>query len=320
MTTCVVVPNHLPHLNFLQEWDELRSVPIIVVQDGPEKPRLPDGFNVTVYDWYDIDEELGENAWIIPRKTSACRSFGYWKAWQTGAQTILTLDNDCYPDWRSKNHWVGGHEKNLRRTATLDWVSSCDLPFTRGFPYRIRHQSEIVLSHGVWSNVPDLDAPSSLHEPDLRLQPAWRTEVVPRWNYFPLCGMNLGWKRDITPALYFGLFGPEYGFDQYDDIWAGVLAKKVIDHLGFACVTGAPSVDHRKQSDVFLNLRKQAPGLEMNENFWRIVQQIDLRGADTVLDAYIVLIASLPLEIDGEPEGWTRRFKQAALIWAELFS
>jgi hypothetical protein len=281
VTACVVVPNHLPHLDFLKEWDELRDVPIIVVQDGPdaEEPTIPAGFNVDLYTWDDIDLELGKNAWIIPRRTSAVRSFGFLKAWQAHERfdTILTLDNDCYPDRLSR----GGA-----------WV---------------------------WSNVPDLDAPSSLQQPDLRLGPEPDTRVVPRWNFFPVCGMNLAWKRDLTPALYFGLFGPDYGFDQYDDIWAGVLVKKIIDHMGYAAITGAPSVDHRKQSDVYANLRKQAPGLEMNENFWLAVQRINLMPGRPLRESYIELVERLPDVIEGEPDGWTRRFKEAALIWAGLF-
>ncbi len=321
MSTCVVVPNHLPHLDFLKEWDELRDVPIFVVQDGPDKPTVPAGFNVQgIFTWGIIDGALGKDAWIIPRRTSAIRSYGFYVAWKAGFDTILTLDNDCYPDRLSRSGaWAYKHQQNLDRKVTLDWVSSCDLPFTRGFPYRIRDKADVVLSHGVWSNVPDLDAPTSLQQPDLRLGPERDTRVVPRWNFFPVCGMNLAWKRDLTAAMYFGLFGPDYGFDQYDDIWAGVLVKKIIDHMGYAAVTGAPSVDHRKQSDVYANLRKQAPGLEMNENFWLAVQRINLMPGRPLRESYVELIERLPDVIEGEPDGWTLKFKEAALIWAGLF-
>jgi hypothetical protein len=318
MAAIVVVPNHLPHLNFLNEWDELQHTQLIVVQDGPVAPEVPERFRLVtrVYTHEDIDRDLGGDAWIIPRRTSAVRSYGYWKAWQRKPDVIVTLDNDCYPE--RPGYWLNGHQANLASSTTLGWVSGCDIDFTRGFPYRIRNQYPVKLSHGTWSNVPDLDAATSLHNPNLRLTPATRTTVVPRWNYFPVCGMNLAWNAELTPAMYFGLFGPDYGFDQYDDIWAGVLAKKILDHLGYAAVTGAPSVEHRKQSDVFANLRKQAPGLEMNENFWVAVDRIRLTET-TVRDAYIELVDRLPDVIEGEPDGWTVKFKQAALIWAGLF-
>ena len=318
MTYAVVIPNHLPHLDFLKEWGELEDAQLIVVQDGPEAPEAPEGAppNIRVYTWDDIDADLGAHSWIIPRKTSAVRSYGYLKAYEAGVDVILTLDNDCYPDG---SPWIQGHQRNLGAVAALDWVTSTpDIPYTRGFPYRIRDLSPVVLSHGLWSGVPDLDAATSLHMPDLRLDPARGVQVVPRHSFFPVCGMNLAWRREITPALYFGIFGPEYGFDQYDDIWAGVLVKRVLDHLGLAAVTGAPSVEHRKQSDVFANIRKQAPGLEMNENFWIAVRHVPLT-ATTVLDTYEELIVGLPDVIEGEPKGWTRLFKDAAQVWVGRF-
>jgi reversibly glycosylated polypeptide/UDP-arabinopyranose mutase len=322
LTAIVVVPNHLPHVDFLWEWEGRLDADIIVVQDGYDAPIVPEPFRerTTVHTWKAIEQDLGENAWIIPRRTSAVRSYGFYKAWQRGPSHILTLDNDCYPD--SNLPWIDQHVANLGRVTTLGWVTGCEqLEFTRGYPYRIRHKNPVYLSHGLWSNVPDLDAPTSLHYPALRTNPAYSVRTVPRWNYFPMCGMNLAWRTDLTPAMYFGLFGPDYGMDQYDDIWAGVLVKKVLDHLGLAAVTGAPSVDHRKQSDVYANLRKQAPGLEMNENFWRAVDRIQLNPTQyDIRGAYIELVERLPDVIAGEPEGWTRKFKQAALIWAGLFN
>lgn len=313
----VVVPNHLPHLDFLVEWCELRDVPIIVVQDVGDKPRPPAGFDVTVVDHGDMEADLGGDAWIIPTRTSACRSYGYWLAWQRKPDIVVTLDTDCYPDG---SELIGGHTDNLSSTATLDWVNSApEIPFYRGHPYDIRDAAPVMLSHGLWSEVPDLDAATQLHMPDLRLEPAEETATIPRWNFFPMCGMNLAWRVELTPAMYFGLFGPDYGFDCYDDIWAGVLAKRVLDHLGWAAVSGYPSVEHRRQSDVYANLAKQAPGLAMNEHFWRVVRDIPLT-AGTVAGCYRELIDGLPDVIDHEPSGWTARFIKAASIWLDLFA
>lgn len=317
--TVVVVPNHLPHLDFLREWPELAEHQIIVMQDIGDPPRdaVPPGFDVTFYTHDDVRAELGDNDWIIPSRTSACRSYGYLKAWQRRPDIIITLDNDCYPDAHG-SYWVDGHRMALGDRVTLDWVNTIDWPYARGHPYGIRDSAPVMLNHGLWSGVPDLDAPTSLHNPALRLSPAVSSQVVPRWNFFPMCGMNLAWRAELTPAMYFGLFGPAYGFDQYDDIWAGVLVKKVLDHLGMAVRSGYPSVEHRKQSNVYVNLVKQAPGMAMNEEFWRAVQRIELT-ADSMLDAYTELIAKLPDRFDSEPEGWTAKFKEAALIWVSLF-
>lgn len=323
-SAAIVVPNHLPTLDFLKEWEELKDYPIIVIQDIGKKPKPPTGFkNVTIYDHDDIKADLGKAGWIIPTKSSACRSYGYYKAWQLETEYILTFDNDTFPE-KLGFEWLEAHIMQLSKPATLDWVNTTFSPHNklmmRGHPYLNRNKSETWLNHGLWSNVPDLDAPTWLHNLDLRFDPEYQSMVIPRYNFFPMCGMNLAWRRDLTPALYFGLFGPDYGFDQFDDIWAGVLVKKVMDYLGYAVRSGFPSVEHRKQSNVFVNLNKQAPGMAMNEYFWRAVQYIEIdKSCTTVVDAYQDLIEKLPSAIAEEPEGWTKKFKEAALIWLNLF-
>ena len=317
----VVIPNHLPHLNFLEEWDELKATELIIVQDIGDKPEIPKGFkssNITIYDHKDIKKDLGKKDWIIPTQSSACRSYGYYKAWQAGATHIYTLDNDCYPD---RSRFLSGHIENLESKTTLGWCpSNNQFEFSRGFPYEIREKSPVGISHGLWSNVPDLDAATSLHKPTLRFRPTmlYETQTIPKDNFYPMCGMNLAWRAELTPIMYFGIFGPDWGFDQYDDIWAGILSKKICDHLGYAVRSGYPSVEHRKQSNVYTNLKKQAPGLQMNENFWKEVQKIQL-GSITIAACYRELISNLPDVIEGEPEGYTKKFKEAALIWCDLF-
>ena len=310
--TIVVVPNHLPHLDFLKEWTELADVEIIVVQDIGDKPEAP--LNVTVYDHSDIKDDLGKHAWIIPTQSSACRSYGYYKAWQRHPRHIITLDNDCYPE-KQDDYWISGHEDALAASVTLDWWDTTYDIHARGFPYLIRDRSHVYLNHGLWSNVPDLDAPTSLHHPDLRFGRCRESRLVPRYNFFPMCGMNLSWRAELTPAMYFGLFGPEHGFDQYDDIWAGVIVKRILDHLGYAAKSGYPSVEHRKQSNVFVNLMKQAPGMAANEEFWRHVQRAEL-SATNVPDCYGQIIAQLPDDLMPE---WMPKFKKAALTWLRLF-
>jgi reversibly glycosylated polypeptide / UDP-arabinopyranose mutase len=340
----IVIPNHLPHLDFLTSWDAELIAPgwdvrVIVVQDVGELEDLKGlarnlyaNGQLLTYSHENIEDDLGKDAWIIPSRTSACRSYGYYQAWQLKPDMILTLDNDCYSERPrgSEPYWLDQHWAMLNSPVTLDWVNTMGEIPGRGFPYGIRQASEVWLNHGIWSGVPDLDAATALHYPGMRLTPATESMRVPRHNFFPMCGMNLAWRPELTPALYFGLFGPDYGFDQYDDIWAGVLAKKVLDHLGYGVRSGLPSVEHRKQSNAFVNLVKQAPGLAMNEEFWRVVQAIDLRGrGDTVIDTYEYLISQLPEDMPGcpivtGPSGgpevpWLTLFKEAALTWLSLF-
>lgn len=50
--------------------------------------------------------------------------------------------------------------------------------------------------------------------------------TIPRGTLFPMCGMNLGFNRElIGPAMYFGLMGDGQPIGRYDDMWAGWCAK-----------------------------------------------------------------------------------------------
>jgi hypothetical protein len=314
----VVIPNHLPTLDFLKEWEELKRCKIIVVQDIGDKPSIPEGFDITIYDHNDIKKDLGKNEWIIPSRTSACRSYGYYKAWQLGDEFIATLDNDCYPE--KSDYWVNGHLFNLSLKTTLGWVSSIpnSKTPTRGFPYLIREKSPIMLSHGLWSNVPDFDGIDMLKQPDIRFERCIDSKVIPKNNYYCMCGMNLAWKREITPLMYFGIFGPDWKIDQYDDIWAGIFSKKILDHLGKAVISGYPSVEHRKQSNAFINLEKQAPGLMLNEELWQMINEVQLTK-DNPVDCYKELLDKIQINTKTNKTDYLLKYIEATKLWLALF-
>lgn len=314
----VVIPNHLPTLDFLKEWEELKHCKIIIVQDIGDKPEIPDGFDITIYDHKDIKKDLGKNEWIIPSKTSACRSYGYYKAYQQGDEFIATLDNDCFPE--TEDYWIDGHLENLIKKVTLGWVSSIpnsNTP-TRGFPYLIRDKSPVMLSHGLWSNVPDFDGIDMLKQPNLRFERCLSSKLIPKNNYYPMCGMNLAWKREITPLMYFGIFGPDWKIDQYDDIWAGIFSKKVLDHLNYGVVSGYPSVEHRKQSNAFINLEKQAPGLMLNEELWKMIDEVKLTK-DNPVECYRELLDKIHIVTKTNKTDYLLKYIEATKIWLDLF-
>ncbi len=319
----IVIPHHLATLDFLEEWREefsKRDVFLYIIEDKDNRETsVPEWLNnFTIITHRDIKDCLDKKSWIIPFKTSAIRSFGYYMAWADNCDYILTLDNDCYPE--NENYWILGHIENLQSKVTLDWVSSLpdsDLE-TRGFPYMIRDKSPIGVSHGLWSNVPDFDGIDMLKYPEKRFKAELKSKLIPRYSFYPMCGMNLAFTREMAPLMYFGLQGPSWGFDQYDDIFGGIFSKKVMDHLGYGVISGYPSVEHRKQSNAFINLKKQVPGLLLNEHLWKEVQKIKLTKK-TPVECYIELAQKLPNTVEGDVDGWLLKQKEAMLIWAKLF-
>ncbi|KAK8508045.1 hypothetical protein V6N12_025153 [Hibiscus sabdariffa] len=75
------------------------------------------------------------------------------------------------------------------------------------------------VSHGLWLNIHDYDAPTQLVKPlerNTRYVDAIMT--VPKGTLFPMCGMNLAFVRE--------LIGPAMNFGQYDNMWAGWCMKE----------------------------------------------------------------------------------------------
>lgn len=321
----VVVSSHLENLfhEFIYKWEkEFLSHNVIVYlnEDHEHKEfKLPKSkVQINHFSYEDHKKDLGKNSWIISRKTSAGKSYGFLKAYDDNADIIISFDHDCFPD---QPHSIKKHLDALEKKVTLRWVPSINVP-TRGYPYRIRAKSPVVLNHGVWSHIPDFDGPQMLQFPDLRFPPVTHDfSVIPFHNYFPLCGMNFAFVRNITVLNYFLLMGPDWPFDRFDDIWAGIFIKKIIDHFNLAITSGVPSIHHEKGTDPFVAVKKEANGLEVNEWLWQVVDDITLK-ATTFKSSYIELASKLPLDPRVEGSEFKEYFNQlskAMNIWATLF-
>lgn len=297
---------------FLEAWDgEFREHVVIIVEDNPAKTFKIEHSHVLHFAWEEIEQELEEAAWIIPRRTDCIRSFGFYKAYQLEADMVVTLDDDCFPTGPG---FLAAHAARLQRARADAWVSTGSGLVPRGMPYVERsREQEVVLNHGLWVGNPDVDAVTQLMRQ--RIEGDFKPEdlTVPRGMFFPMCGMNLAFKPDVIPALYFLLMGQGYPYDRYGDIWAGILFKKICDHLGYAITSGLPLVEHRRVSNVWANLAKEAPGMEVNERFWRIVDAIVLTET-TFAGCYRELACKLPL-----PGEYWEQLKKAMMAWTVLY-
>jgi reversibly glycosylated polypeptide/UDP-arabinopyranose mutase len=137
---------------------------------------------------------------------------------------------------------------------------------------------------------------------------------MPSGQYFPICGMNMCFKRELAPATYFPLQGEGQPFRRFDDIWFGVIAKKIMDHLRLQVVVGTPYINHSKASDPMVNLVKEAPGIAFHETFWEVIDAIELTGHDPVSCMYNVGSGLL-----SDPHEYVRSVGDAITKWAALF-
>lgn len=65
------------------------------VQPRPscDPPALPAGFDYELHNRNDIEKLLGDKAWCISFKDSACRCFGYMISKK---KYVYTIDDDCF--------------------------------------------------------------------------------------------------------------------------------------------------------------------------------------------------------------------------------
>ena len=130
--------------------------------------------------------------------------------------------------------------------------------------------------------------------------------------------MNLAFKAKITPLMYFPPMGYDekgrlWGFDRFDDIWAGVLAKKIIDHLNMVALSGSPYVEHRQKSSVLTNLKKEKSGIKVNEDFFQSVKKVELKSR-SINGCYEELAKKIRLP----NKQYFNKLKQAMKIWANI--
>jgi reversibly glycosylated polypeptide/UDP-arabinopyranose mutase len=256
----IVVPTIRPesYATFIKKWDELftkHKIELITVWDG-EKPYIShDDIK------YSVDDVMGKYKDVIYNKNDGVRNLGFAfvAKFLPRVEYIITLDDDCYPN---NNDPIEEHIQALNMRVPTSWISTAT-HYMRGFPYGVRNEAEVVLSHGVWENVKDWDAATQLTHGNRDV--TFYKGSIPKGIMYPMCIMNVAFKRKILPYMYQAPMGEKIGLDRFADIWCGIESKKMIDSLGLAVVSGYSTIWHDRASNVFVNLVKEAKGIGLNE-------------------------------------------------------
>jgi len=253
----VVIPTIRPEKikQFLKDWNF--KCQVFIIYDG-KKPILKtwDGKK------FSAKQLMGKYSALIGNRTSAVRNMGfaYIAKYCPEVEYIITTDDDVSPIGDP----IQDHIDVLNTRVPVSWMS-LGSEYTRGFPYGVRDEAEVVLSHGVWENVHDYDAPTQLVRGNPKMK--FFKGPIPKGIFYPMSIMNVGFKRKMLPYMY--MMPPFMGVDRADDVFGGQYSKKVIDKKGWAVVTGYSNVWHDKASNVFTNLVKEARGFGLNELYWQ---------------------------------------------------
>ena len=334
---------------FIQVWGNVglfNYVDLIVMEDNPTKTfkfgcpvEWSDQESILIHlCWQDIDADLGPNSWIIPRRSDTVRSYAYYYAWKCGYRYIMTLDDDCYPDdsFPTMEHFVTGHLLALE--GRTRWFNTLNDVKPRGIPFEnLGSRHDVILNHGLWTNVLDYDAPTQLANPG-KEDHSYDNVLIPRGSFFPMCGMNVCFDSRYAVWMYHLLMGHEkqdslglikLPFDRFGDIWCGLFAKKLSDLYDLSISTGTPYIRHERASNPFTNLKKEANGLEVNEKLWEYIDGFvseDERhgflhcGKRNASKLYIELAEHIGLYDEFlEHKDYFKHLGEAMQIWANLF-
>jgi len=251
---------------------------------------------------------------VIPERCHAETSFGFLMAYAEQPDLVIELDDDVFVI--DGQDFVDLHHENIEGNFGItveskgSWYNSMENlelstdaeVFPRGYPYVpdarnaeykwLDKGGKCVLNMGLWAGNPDLDALTFLYhggfagECHIRGVRCKRKKViVAKGTYFPVCSMNTAFVPKIIPAFY-QLYMNHMGVNRFDDIWSGILLKKIADHMGDKMCLGEPTVYHyRGPRDPFKQLMMEWDGIVINEILWRIVDSLPLDG-ETYWDAY----------------------------------
>lgn len=343
----VVIPTIREELfgKWLAAWKphfEEYNVTLYVVEDHLDKEIRIDaaGFNFPIkhYSWRDIDEDLKDKAWIIPRKCDSVRSYGFLKAYQDNMFITVTLDDDCFPveGVDLLGAYLKGFEEELPYSSYYDvfreHVANGRYPsdvnrtqYTRGFPYKYRQTRTPVIQYGMWDNVPDFDGMTQMQNEGFKADCNTKA-IVPKGLALTGCIMNAAWKTEYTVLMYQLLMGEivkggqstKSPYDRWGDIWSGLLAKAVCDaHNLPIAINGWAKVYHSRASVTSKNIQQEASGMVPNEYMWEAICQTNKSG-DTFYETYWDR-ATWAMGLNGKLDSkWYHQIRQAVTIWAGL--
>lgn len=217
-----------------------------------------DAWNLSkIPDWLVLQQDVKREGCGITKNRGIKRAMDF------GAETVVVLDDDCFPtdDAPNLEILVEKHFQALQPQPVELFQTVTDPP-SRGTPYAERSITmPVAASMGFWSEIGDYCAVRQLaHE---AAPMTFRKQAI-FGRYFPLSGMNIAFRpRDWLPWCQF------IEVPRFDDIWMGWLWQREAYRRGYCFNLNGPTVRHSRQSNVWKNLEDEARYLKQSETLWR---------------------------------------------------
>ena len=350
VVTTIFEPDWLSgYLNNIQQHNRVDEVTLRIIVDrktpatvfAAAEQAIKRGFKV---DCPTFDEQeaylkhLGFGEGFVPAITDNRRNIGVLRAWEQGADVLISIDDDNY--CLSNSDFVGAHHVVGSSIATSEstdlasgapWYNICtglnaqinDAFYARGFPYKARmpecqatlspitdESARISVNAGLWLDDPDVDAMSRLVQgPRIASAKPGAVVLAPE-TWSPINTQNTALLRDAIPAYYYVRMGfPIQGMkiDRFGDILSGYFLQKCAKHLGDGVRIGDPVAEHRRSPhNLFKDLFHELAGMVVVEELLPWLQALPLEGND-----YASAYASLADELDAASDSFT------GFVWDE---
>lgn len=292
---------------------------------------------------------------FIPFNSIQRRNLGYLKAYDEGADVIVSLDDDNLAqgeDIVGKFAKVGEKVEVNEADAPNNWYNCCSMMeykedepreiYPRGFPYSKRDESqeysferkekELAIRAGLWLDVPDVDVITHLERAprstDLREKFDGKIVSLAEDNYCPVNTQNTGFDAKMLPLVFAIPMGDEVKgmeISRFDDIWLGYFAEKILHSMDKAVGFGEPLSDHdRNTHHLKSELEHEAIGIRLNEVVIDILEDIEITEKG-YLAAYEELIENFEKElarkdVDYGFEAYLKKVLDGMRLWHDACS
>ncbi len=256
--------------------------------------------------------KLGLDEKFIPWNTDNRRNIGYLRAWESGADVMISIDDDNY--CRGDSDFIGEHARvgaavnasSLNAADGAPWFNNCallesqlqDAFFPRGFPVAARRSNQIVerypavpagdsrriaVNAGMWLDDPDVDAMSRLTQAPRVTSAKPLNVAMGAQTWCPVNTQNTALLREAMPAYYYARMGyPLEGMriDRYGDILSGYFLQACAKAQGDAICFGGPVADHKRSPhNLFKDLYFELAGMVIVEDLLPWMRELKLPGA-----------------------------------------
>jgi Reversibly glycosylated polypeptide len=357
VTTTIYVPRALEKYGENARFYGHDQVNFIVIGDKktpPETRAFCDSIAARYYpcEYLDIEDqreylEPYPELWRhLPFNSIQRRDIGLLKAWEDGADVVITVDDD---NWMLNHdfvrlHGVVGEQPELPAVeSSSGWFNVCSMLeeaqgtqfYHRGFPRGERWKEaesftcvaplrrRIAVNAGLWLDDPDIDAMTRLERPiSIRgmREGAPQRFILQPGTWSPFNSQNTALLREVIPAYF---LSPCIG--RYDDIWPSYIVTRIANHLGDVIAYGHPLLrQQRNEHDLWKDLDAERVGMLLTDEFCATLRTIPLHGT-SYAECYRELAEKLPSAwLPGEK--WTDAMRQARegllegmAVWCGLF-